>query len=268
MKNLKKWSIIGASLGSMLIIVALFAMVSIGSNDTYALESCECPDGYDKRELLCAKDVKISQYCTCPKGYQRIDNNCLELADEGGYTGRTQPCRCPLGTEDISGPNCYGGTKVVTVECQCSGEYRMNGSGMCVPKTDNPSDDESSCTKVNESCTLNGKNGTCKANTSGDGFTCQVTTTPAGGGDDDKPNNPTTPSGGDDGSGGNGGNNGGSGNSGGNSGGNAGSNTSNANRNPSTVTKTPLVIAIIGIISAGMGSVAYFNSKKEINTEI
>lgn len=39
-------------------------------------------------------------------------------------------------------------------------------------------------------------------------------------------------------------------------------------QNPSTATKTPLVIAVIGMLSMGLGTAIYFKGKKEIITEI
>ncbi len=44
--------------------------------------------------------------------------------------------------------------------------------------------------------------------------------------------------------------------------------SSNANANPSTGTKSPLVIALIGMISAVLGTFTYFKGKKEQNNEI
>ena len=62
-------------------------------------------------------------------------------------------------------------------------------------------------------------------------------------------------------------------NNGGNNGGNTGGNgnnsgSSNVNQNPGTLTKTPLVIALIGMISVGLGTFTYFKGKKEQNNEI
>ena len=388
MKNSKKtWGILGTSMGSMLIIVALLTMVGMGSSDTYAGEMCSCSSDTTRQGNRCVKTVDTAQtlyICTTdacvsktgqPKGSPSGD--CVAAGEAGLYrcsktTSKTEfhVCTCASGSPNSSGlceatttgdddnpsnPNkpTGGDDKPSSTPDECKkgeyytgdgtcgicpsgaycpgdgfahtcpsnkqkgqstcgeslscpeGEYRAAGD--CVPcpqgsycpggsdstrhdcppdrpksnarsSSDsdckatggNDNDDGSSCSKANEPCKLNGKNGTCQA--SGDGFTCKVTT-PAGG--DDKPNNPNKPtSGGDGGSGGNGGGNNGGGNSGGNSGGNAGGNNgnnnggNNATKNPNTATKAPLVIAIIGIISVGISSVVYFKGKKEINTEI
>lgn len=361
MKNSKKtWGILGTSMGSMLIIVALLTMVGMGSNDTYAAETCKkCPDGYNPSGLICIKETRTSvcsnSVCqartgvpvgdtagkgTCSKDSVGLNNcikteyaECTATGDDSVskscipgeyYTGGGTCGVCPSGSycpgdgsihacpsnkqegqstcgESLSCPSgeyraagdcvtcpqgsyCPGGSDSTRHDCPPDRPKSNAGSSSdsdCKATGGNDNDDGSSCTKANEPCKLNGKNGTCQA--SGDGFTCKVPNKPTGGDDDDKPSNPNKPTGGDDkpnnpnkptsgGDGGSGGN--GGGNSGGNSGGNAGGNNGNNNggnnttKNPNTATKAPLVIAIIGIISVGISSVVYFKGKKEINTEI
>lgn len=363
MKNSKKtWGILGTSMGSMLIIVALLTMVGMGSNDTYA--ACKCPTGYNPTATGCYRETHITgclnstcqartgvpvrkktgsnctedsvgvfsctipeyadcedgdddkpsstpdeckkgeyytgegtcgicpsgAYCpgdgfahTCPSNTQKGQSVCGETCPVGEYRAAGDCVTCPQGSY------CPGGSDSTRHDCPPDRPKSNAGSSSdsdCKATGGNDNDDGSSCTKANEPCKLNGKNGTCQA--SGDGFTCKVTTPAGGDDDDDKPNKPTPPSGGDDkpnnpnkptgggdgGSGGNGGGNNGGGNSGGNSGGNTGGNNGNNNggnnttKNPNTATKAPLVIAIIGIISVGISSVVYFKGKKEINTEI
>ena len=319
MKNSKKtWGMLGTSMGSMLIIVALLTMVGMGSNDTYA--ACNCPTGYNPTATGCYRETHITgcsnSACQARTGVpvRRKYGNCTE-PDSAGIFSCTipeyadcedddddQPCLDCGGGTDKPGHNCeagqfYSGTAQSCQECPegsyCPGVYwpdddtfkgdagkfdcpsnKQKGQSKCgndddnddKPTGGNDNDDGSSCSKANEPCKLNGKNGTCQA--SGDGFTCKVPNKPTGGDDDDKPNNPNKPTGGDDKpSNPNTPTGGGDGGSGGNGGGNNGGGN-NATKNPNTATKAPLVIAIIGIISVGISTVVYFNGKKEINTEI
>lgn len=261
MKNItkKQWGIVGTQIGSILIIVALMSIISIGSGDTYASPNlCSCSTGTRQGNACVVTTTKTTLCCAAGQSCSAYDT-CSSTA---GCT--------------YSGSGMYSCTKSIqsTTECTCPSGTKLQTSGVCEPKTDNSddgdNDDGSSCTKANDTCTLNGKSGTCKANTSGTGFTCQVPNTPTGGGDDGSGGNGGGNNGGGNNGGGNsGGNSGGNGNSG-NTGGNNGNNNggNNATKNPNTATKAPLVIAIIGIISVGISSVLYFNGKKEINTEI
>ena len=326
MKNSKKtWGILGTSMGSMLIIVALLTMVGMGSSDTYAADTtCKCKKGdLNKATKTCSyyEEVEQEKVVSCPgytPGYYDCDSEqiseaiCKCKTKETVKVPRVVAAECSGEDNDSSKPcipgeyNTGGGTCGVcpsgsycpgdgsihacpanatcTIESfTCNSGYKPSGN-TCVAETSGDNDNGSSCSKANEPCKLNGKNGTCQA--SGDGFTCKVPNTPTGGDDkpnnpnkptggDDKPSNPNTPTGGGDGgSGGNGGgnsggNSGGNGN-GGNTGGNNGNNNggNNATKNPNTATKAPLLIALIGIMSVGISTVVYFNGKKEINTEI
>ena len=345
MKNSKKtWGMLGTSMGSMLIIVALLTMVGMGSKNTYAARKiCTCKNGtldsatqtctYEKEvEYTCKKDTPGAYHCvavgvlpttdydcTCKKTVPKTEAaSCREIDDPGGDDDRYDPSEVnPDGSSTKpstwkcasnqykSGTSCKPCPDNATcdgISFSCPSEkYEKTGSG-CTPK-DPPKDPtdygKSECETVNAPCTIHGRTGICTL--TGGKKLCQITTSPSGGDDDDdkpsnpnkptggddddkpsnpnkpsggddddKPSNPTTPTGGGDGgSGGNGGGNSG-GNSGGNTGGNNGNNNggNNANKNPNTATKTPLVIAIIGIISVGISSVVYFNGKKEINTKI
>ena len=220
---------------------------------------------------------------TCNSGYTPSGNRCVKSSCiPGEYNTGGGTCGvCPSGSYcpgDGSIHACPANATCTIESFTCNSGYKPSGN-TCVAETSGDNDNGSSCSKANEPCKLNGKNGTCQA--SGDGFTCKVPNTPTGG--DDKPNNPNKPTGGDDkpsnpnkptdggnnGGGNSGGNSGGNGN-GGNTGGNNGNNNggNNTTKNPNTATKAPLVIAIIGIISVGISSVVYFKGKKEINTEI
>lgn len=354
MKNSKKtWGILGTSMGSMLIIVALLTMVGMGSNDTYATETyvCRCSNGSsptsDKQCLIgeeeelytCDKGTSGAEcsthiltgkeVCQCKRTVPKYEAaNCEYVTSDddkpsnpnkptyacvvgsGCTTSSGQPGKCIDSGSNVGGticvpinPNkptggdddqpcldCGGGTDKPGHNCE-AGQYYSGTDQSCkdcpegsyCPGVYWPDDDTFKGDAGKFDCPSNKQPGQSKCGNDDDNDD-----KPTGGDDDDKPSNPNKPTGGDDkpnnpnkptggGDGGSGGN--GGGNSGGNSGGNGnGGNTggnngngnggNNVNKNPSTATKAPLVIAIIGIISVGISSAVYFNGKKEINTEI
>ena len=117
--NKKEWGILGTSIGSILIIVALLTMVGVGSNDTYAASvvQCTCPEEYDKignrcvneEEYKCCTGAECESYfnvATCPS-----TSNCtIEVSQLMGvkYSCKRAPiyCTCPSGTELDSAGDC------------------------------------------------------------------------------------------------------------------------------------------------------------------
>ena len=219
----------------------------------------QCPAG-----AYCPEGTNMVK--TCPEGTTSERGSTQE--SDCKSTAGSETINCPPGKYYIGKETGYRGCATCTPGYYCPGgsffAYDSTGAGL-------------------EPCGEGETSGSgaisCSASSNDDDPSNPNTPTTGG---DDKPNNPTTPSGGNDGSGGNGGGNGGgnsggntggngnNGNNGGNSGGNNGNNngSNNVNRNPSTATKAPLVIAIIGIMSVGISTVVYFKGKKEINTEI
>ena len=238
MKNSKKtWGILGTSMGSMLIIVALLTMVGMGSSDTYAGEMCSCSSDTTRQGNQCVKTVDTAQtsyICTTdacvsktgqPKGSPSGD--CVAAGEAGLYrcsktTSKTEyhVCTCASGSPNPSGLcEADGNTNA------CSGNEYKSGN-YCKPCPDNATCDgtsfkcidgyapsgntcvgelptdptdygKSECKTVNEPCTIHGRTGICTL--TGGKKLCQITTSPSGGDDDDdKPSNPNKPTGGDD----------------------------------------------------------------------
>ena len=148
MKNSKKtWGILGTSMGSMLIIVALLTMVGMGSSDTYA--ACKCPTGYNPTATGCYREVHTTgcsdSACQARTGVPvgRKYGNCT--TDSAGIFSCTipeyadcedddddQPCLDCGGGTDKPGHNCeagqfYSGTAQSCQECPegsyCPGVY-------------------------------------------------------------------------------------------------------------------------------------------------
>ena len=89
MKNSKKtWGILGTSMGSMLIIVALLTMVGMGSNDTYAAETCSCPEGYSLSadKTKCTKGT-ILDCAANSASCQNVDKQHCEAVAWGSNEG-------------------------------------------------------------------------------------------------------------------------------------------------------------------------------------
>ena len=291
MKNSKKtWGILGTSMGSMLIIVALLTMVGMGSNDTYAFETCiKCPDGYDIAGRSCKKETHTTvcsdSACqartgvpigkgsgTCSQDSAGLINctkteytSCEEYGDDKPTGGDDKPSSTP-GAKCDSGTYYDGnyGCLPCTEGFYCPGgtfshsTADINGSGRkkC-PET------ATSCTSTEFTCSGEYEKNTagtdCVKKTGGDDKPNNPNK-PTGGDDKpsnpNKPNNPNKPSGGgDDGSGGNGGGNNGGGNSGGNSGGNAGGNNGN-NNGGNNATKNPNTATKAPLVIAIIGIIS------------
>lgn len=166
MKNSKKtWGILGTSMGSMLIIVALLTMVGMGSNDTYAFETCiKCPDGYDIAGRSCKKD---RHFAVCS------DSTCQ--ARTGVPVGKPEGT-CSHDTSGVS--SC---TVSEYTSCEKYGDDKPTGGD------DKPTGPVNSCTNLSigaDCTTSDGKTGKCiDSGSSTGGRVCKATTT----GDDDKP---------------------------------------------------------------------------------
>ena len=82
--NQKQWGILGTSLGSVLIIVALLTMVGIGSGDTYAATTCTCPDGWTVEGGQCVYRSTQTEKCN--------DSSCSNVNANGSFEscGATQ----------------------------------------------------------------------------------------------------------------------------------------------------------------------------------
>lgn len=250
----------------MLIIVALLTMVGIGSNDTYSVsvEQCTCTSGtYDSSTGKCVKTTTTTTMC-CGKG--QACSTYSECSSTSGctYTGggayscpktttSTTACTCPTGTTPNGSGGCVtasspGGSGTTTT---CSaGTYYTGATKKCEPCL---SGYYCPGTSLPSNTTLQGTDGLFKCPPDrpySSGAKLDTDCKASGSGN----------------TGGNGGNTGG--NNGGNGGNGNNSGSSNVNQNPGTLTKTPLVIALIGMISVGLGTFTYFKGKKEQNNEI
>ncbi len=115
--NQKQWGILGTSLGSVLIIVALLTMVGIGSGDTYATQTT---------------------FCTCEKG-ERTGNTCTV----------TESVTCVAGSNVSS-------SGISTSCSSLSSDYKCTGAGACVDRNANyiAGCTKNTCTRtIKETCT-------------------------------------------------------------------------------------------------------------------
>ena len=238
MKNSKKtWGMLGTSMGSMLIIVALLTMVGMGSNDTYAARKiCTCKNGtldsaaqtctYEKEvEYTCKKDTPGAYHCvavgvlpttdydcTCKKTVPKTEPaSCREIDDPGGEDDRYDPSEVnPDGSS----------TKPSTWKC-ASNQYKSGTSCKACPANATCDGISFSCPsekyeKTGSGCTPKDPTDYEKSECDTVGEPCTAhgrtgTCTLTGGkklcklnspsDGDDKPNKPTKPSGGDDDSG-------------------------------------------------------------------
>ena len=147
--NQKQWGILGTSIGSVLIIVALLTMVGIGSGDTYAAKvtPCTCTTGrYDLTTNKCIIETPETITCTAGpnaygtlcsslSGYKCTGNGACKKADGTTIancsvntctkiTMSTAPCDCPTGTENDGSGNCVEKT---SVNCP-AGQYKTNNT--------------------------------------------------------------------------------------------------------------------------------------------
>ena len=209
MKNSKKTcGMLGTSIGSMLIIVALLTMVGMGSKDTYAGssatgETCSCPGSLKRHGNTCSATTVNTQTCTCSYG-TLIGDQCMIYTNGENVSAGT--CKCPSGYTQ-SGSTCTQ-RNTTTAPCTCS-SGTPDSSGACIekePSSSKPSSSKPSGSTTTPSCvigsgctTSSGQPGKCISSGSNYGGTICVPNSPAGGDDDDdKPNKPTKPSGGDD----------------------------------------------------------------------
>ena len=100
MKNSKKtWGILGTSMGSMLIIVALLTMVGVGSSDTYATQECTCASNQTKRGTDCFNGGTYVGTCNCPTGYLVSGGMCVKQQSSSSSSDQTNPTfYCEPGT--------------------------------------------------------------------------------------------------------------------------------------------------------------------------
>ena len=133
MKNSKKtWGILGTSMGSMLIIVALLTMVGMGSSDTYAADTtCKCPTGYNPSKGQCAKEVTETKTCSANSqgakvaGYDstgKIVYKCTTTET------KTTPCGTDTDPDPGSGSGSGSGTNSGVKTCDAGKYYRGNGT--------------------------------------------------------------------------------------------------------------------------------------------
>ena len=143
MKNSKKTSgILGTSIGSMLIIVALLTMVGIGSQDTYAGtsltgETCSCPKDTTRSGDNCIKKVTTvvdTKDCKCGLGSRPNGDQCVVTTPEGA-TEFAGNCTCGSSEYTQNGSKCIKSiTSTSTTKCTCTGGGTPNSSGKCIRK--------------------------------------------------------------------------------------------------------------------------------------
>ena len=179
MKNSKKtWGMLGTSMGSMLIIVALLTMVGMGSNDTYAAEECVCGAGQTKRGLDCF-DASNKWVGTCktsssssssssskPSSSKPSSSTASVTCSAGTYyTGATKKCEPCL-----SGYYCPGTSLPSNTTLQgTDGLFKCPTGTTSSAGASSESDCKSSGTvnscanlSIGATCTTSdGKNGTC-----------------------------------------------------------------------------------------------------------
>ena len=188
MKNSKKtWGMLGTSMGSMLIIVALLTMVGMGSSDTYAATDgtrvCTCKKNgtlnqaaetctyYEEEEYECnygTDNAKCSTYtgamiCKCTRSVPKTEAaSCQTIEPDDRYDPNEVLPECPSGTH-LKGKKC--------VE-ECPSGTHLNGD-KCVADATDVDDDRYTC-KLNEyrsgnTCSACPNNASCDGGTS---FTC------------------------------------------------------------------------------------------------
>ena len=234
-----------------------------------------CPSGKTSSAGATSEsDCKSTSTKTCQAGEYKIAGDCVTCPQGSYCPGGDDSTRhdCPAGTTSGAGKSSKSDCKSTSTKTCQAGEYKIAGDCVTCPQGSYcPGGDDSTrhdCPAGTTSGAGKSSKSDCK---SSDGGNTGGNTGGNAGGNDGGNN------------GGNGGNTGGSGgntptpsnsssNNGGNNGGNGGngnnSGSSNVNQNPGTLTKTPLVIALIGMISVGLGTFTYFKGKKEQNNEI
>lgn len=133
--NQKQWGILGTSLGSVLIIVALLTMVGIGSNDTYAATttSCTCPSGYTHvpNTANCIKSTTESY--SCCSGLSCKEHTGVDYCSSTEGCSLTSTKEVGLGSTAHT-VSVYSCSKKTTTDaaCTCPDGTTSNGSGQCV----------------------------------------------------------------------------------------------------------------------------------------
>ena len=123
----KEWGILGTSLGSVLIIVALLTMVGIGSGDTYAATTCTCQEGWSVNNGKCIYAERAKIKCNSV--------GCLDVMNIPGVMEN-----CSAAQHDSSGEpykNCTRISKkdcenAISVECK-EGTYHIAHNTSCSP---------------------------------------------------------------------------------------------------------------------------------------
>ena len=225
--------------------------------------SCiDCPSGFycsGGTFSTATGDINGSGKRSCPDNATCSSSG---FSCHNGYVRNSAGTACILGSEATNCPagQYYGGSYGSCKDCPLG--YYCPGGAFSTSTADIDGSGRKSCP---DNATCPAKSGTFTCNSGYVKNSAGTACVASGGGN-------TGGSG--SGSGGNGGGNtgGNGGNTGGNGGGNGGngnnSGSSNVNQNPGTLTKTPLVIALIGMISVGLGTFTYFKGKKEQNNEI
>lgn len=175
--NQKEWGVLGTSIGSMLIIVALLTMVGIGSGDTYAAGECVCGAGQTKRGSDCFDGSKWVGTCTTSSGTTDPSSASPESPSPASPSP-TSPTSCPSGQykttsngETICAPcpngyYCPGGTtgpqtcpansttSASGSDCNCNSGYEKDHTGACLPKS--ASGETGNCASGTYKATSNG----------------------------------------------------------------------------------------------------------------
>ena len=125
--NQKQWGILGTSLGSVLIIVALLTMVGIGSGDTYAATTCTCPDGWKVEGGQCVYRSTQTEKCNDSSCSNVVISGSLESCGSTQYdsTRKVYYKECTAKFTKACSEN---GTPVV---CSAGTYYQGNGSTSC-----------------------------------------------------------------------------------------------------------------------------------------
>ena len=187
--NQKQWGILGTSLGSVLIIVALLTMVGIGSGDTYAATTnyCSCSKGTRQGNECIVKTTNTYSCCTglqCPirTGASQTctsTDGCSVTSSKEYGTGSTkymvteysctetietkETCTCTVGT-----PNSTGVCSSQSSETCSAGSYKTTGDycTICPVGSDCPGDN------AKHDCPSNTQQGQSNCKSSGTTNSC------------------------------------------------------------------------------------------------
>lgn len=134
--NQKQWGILGTSIGSVLIIVALLTMVGIGSGDTYAAEAlmCTCPNGYTRSGNTCTATETITCVAGSNVSSSGISTSCSSLSSDYKCTG-AGAC-VDRNANYIAGCTKNTCTRTIKEICKCN-SGTADSSGLCVSNVGN-----------------------------------------------------------------------------------------------------------------------------------